>query len=149
MASSREIVAAQLTALRAGEAKRWRAFRRTEVVCGVHGCVLLEIMGTSPISVVFRQVENPVAAAEQRLGRMKVRTGLPNFWLEDELPELLGTTCVHQSPVFLREDVTAWISGGTRKVTIRPDHVSYPDTDGTDRLTCRSQAAETADARNL
>lgn len=131
MTSSREIVAAQLTALRAGDARRWRAFRRTEVVCGIHGCVLMEIMGTSPISVVFRQVENPVTGDDQHLGRMKLRAGLPNFWLADDLPELCGTACAHQAPVFLRdEDVTPWINDGIKKVVIWPEHVSHPDTSG-------------------
>jgi hypothetical protein len=100
----RQIVAAQLTALKAGSAARWRAFRRMEVVCTHRGCLLLEVLATTPPAIVIRQVENPTADAEtQRLGRMRVRSGEPAFWLFADAPEVFTTSCKCQSPAFLRE----------------------------------------------
>lgn len=125
--TDREIVSAQLTALRAGPAQRWRVFRRLEVICKLCGGLLLEVMATSPPAMAFRTVESVGNAEPRSGGRVKLRASDHRFWLFSDAPDIFLVTCKCQTPGLLLSDIDRWLMTGTTRILLGANGVPQPD----------------------
>jgi hypothetical protein len=94
-----EILQAQLAALTAGSRKRWKQFRRFELICAACGETILEVMATQPHVIL------------PRVNARKITYGLP-VPLDGDDDEPIISICRCRSPVVTRADVRGWMSHG-------------------------------------